>query len=68
LTLLPDYVVRDDVALGRLRCLQIEDSPLQRTLKLVWDKRRYFSPVTRSFLRHLTVRFPALASLPGLVA
>lgn len=66
LTLLPDYVVRDDVALGRLRCLRIEDAPLSRTLKLVWDRRRYFAPVTRSFLRHLSARFPALQDVPGL--
>lgn len=66
ITLLPDYAVRDDMALGRLRCLRVEDAQLSRTLKLVWDKRRYFSPVTRSFLRHLSARFPALADASGL--
>jgi DNA-binding transcriptional LysR family regulator len=63
LTILPDYAVRDDVALGLLRALPLSDQTLQRTLKLLWDSRRPFAPVTRAFLRHLAQRFPALLTL-----
>ncbi len=66
LSVLPDYAVRDDAALGRLRTLRLQEEPLPRTLKLIWDKRRHFAPVALSFLRHLVPRFPALAGLPAL--
>lgn len=61
LTILPAYAVQDEVAYGQLRALPLVGRPLQRSLKLIWCKRRHFSPVTRSFLRHLVARFPALA-------
>ncbi len=60
LTILPAYAVQDEVAHGQLRALPLVGHPLQRTLKLIWCKRRHFSPVTRSFLRHLAARFPVL--------
>lgn len=60
LTILPAYAVQDEVAFGQLRALPIKDRLLQRSLKLIWCKRRRFSPVTRSFLRYLIARFPAL--------
>lgn len=60
LAILPDYAVADETGLGLLRSLPIAGAPLQRVLKLVWDTRRPFSPVARSFLRHLAARFPAL--------
>jgi hypothetical protein len=41
----------------------IAGEPLTRTLKLVWDARRYFSPVTRSLLVHLSPIYPALKRL-----
>jgi DNA-binding transcriptional LysR family regulator len=60
LTILPGYAVTDDVQLGLLRALPVQDHSLQRTIKLLWDTRRPFTPVTRAFLRHLAIRFPAL--------
>lgn len=66
LAVLPDYSVRDDATLGRLRTLRLEEEPLERTLKLIWDQRRHFAPVALFFLRHLVPRFPALAGLPAL--
>jgi DNA-binding transcriptional LysR family regulator len=63
LTILPEYAVRAEQDYGILRALPIEGQPLVRTLKLVWDKRRYFSPVTRSLLRHLSGCFPALGEV-----
>ncbi|HXF64119.1 MAG TPA: LysR family transcriptional regulator [Caldilineaceae bacterium] len=66
LTILPAYAVHDEQTFGLLRALPITGSPLQRTLKLIWDRRRPFSPVTRAFLRYLVERFPALAELAHL--
>jgi DNA-binding transcriptional LysR family regulator len=63
LTILPAYAVDEEVAFGLLAALPIHGSPLQRTVKLIWDRRRHFSPVTRSFLNHLAGRFPTLADV-----
>lgn len=63
LAILPDYAVADETGLGLLRALPIAGAPLQRVLKLMWDKRRPFGPVARSFLRHLAARFPALGEV-----
>ena len=60
LAILPGYVVADELEMGMLRALPIAGNPLQRVIKLLWDKRRPWGPVARSFLRHLTTRFPAL--------
>jgi molybdate transport repressor ModE-like protein len=61
LTILPRYATQDEEAFGTLRALEITDAPLQRTLRLVWGRRRHLSPVTRSLLLHLAGRFPAIA-------
>jgi DNA-binding transcriptional LysR family regulator len=63
LTILPDYVVAHEVAAQQMHTIAIESSPLRRTLKLIWDKERHFSPVARAFLRHLTQRFPTLSKM-----
>lgn len=63
LAILPDYVVADEKEMGMLRALPIAGNPLQRVIKLLWDKRRPFGPVARSFLRHLSARFPALGEV-----
>jgi DNA-binding transcriptional LysR family regulator len=63
LTILPSYAVADDVDVALLRALPIAGNPLQRVIKLLWNKRRPFASVTRSFLHHLTARFPALAEV-----
>lgn len=60
LAILPWYAVRHEEELGLLRSLPISDRPLLRTIKLVWDQRRPFTPVARSLLRHLQGCFPAL--------
>ena len=64
-TILPDYVVSHEVAAGLVHALKIEHAPLQRTLKLVWDKEQPFTPVARAFLRHLQGKFEELATVIG---
>lgn len=63
LTILPEYAVRDEQEYGVLRSVSIANQPFVRIVKLVWDKRRYFSPVTRSLLAHLQGCFPALGEV-----
>ncbi len=63
LAILPDYAVADETALELLRALPIAGNPLERVIKLLWDKRRPLGPVAHSFLRHLSARFPALAEV-----
>jgi DNA-binding transcriptional LysR family regulator len=60
ITLLPEYAVRPDVETGRLWMLSIAGEPLQRTLKLVWNREGYLSPVTRAFLTCLRRYLPEL--------
>ncbi len=63
LTIMPKYAVRDEEAYGALRTVPIAGEPLTRTLKMVWDARHYFTPVTRSLLAHLAPLYPALKRL-----
>lgn len=60
LTILPGYAVHTEEAVGLLRAIRLKDRPLVRTIRLVWDKQRPFTPVARSLLRHLQGCFPAL--------
>lgn len=63
LAILPNYAVADEIDVGLLRALPIAGKPLQRVMKLLWDKRRPLGAVARSFLHHLAARFPALGEV-----
>jgi DNA-binding transcriptional LysR family regulator len=63
ITILPLYAVHGELELGSLHALAIQGSPLQRTLKLVWNRNIFFSPVTRTFLRFLELYLPRLAEM-----
>lgn len=63
LTVLPAYVVRDEVSHGQLQTIAIEGRPLRRTLKLLWNRAAPFSPLARSFLQHLASVFPQVKSV-----
>jgi LysR family transcriptional regulator, low CO2-responsive transcriptional regulator len=63
ITILPKYAVTSELEIGMLHALPIEGSPMQRTLKLVWNTDVFFSPVTRTFLRFLGQYLPALAQM-----
>ncbi len=62
-SVMPQYVVQHDIALGLLHTVAVEGAPLQRTLKLLWDRDRPLSPVTRALLRDLRPTLPALDAL-----
>lgn len=59
-TILPDYAVQHELELGRLWLLHVAGRPLQRTLKVVWNKETYTSPVTQAFLACLRRYLPHL--------
>lgn len=61
LSVLPAYVVRDEVELGTLRALPVAGRPLQRSLKLVWSEAAHWTPVVKAFLRVLERRIPTVA-------
>ncbi len=66
LTILPEYAVRDELRYGVLHAVPLTGSPLQRTLKFIWDDRRHLTPICRALLAHLVAAFPALAGVGAL--
>jgi DNA-binding transcriptional LysR family regulator len=60
-TVLPDYAVQHEVEMGRLWLVHVAGRPLQRTLKVVWNREVYSSPVLQAFLRCLRRYLPNLA-------
>lgn len=64
--ILPAYAIQAEREFGVLRCIPLQGKPLVRTVKLVWDRRRFFSPLTRSLLAHLQGCFPTLVGFSGL--
>lgn len=65
LAILPEYVVQNEVKQGLLHMIRLEGAPLRRTLKLIWNRDTYFSPITRALLAELEKDYPALADLTG---
>lgn len=64
LAILPEYAVHAEQSFGVLRIIPLTGKPLTRTIKLIWDKRRYFGPLVHSLLEHLYHCCPTLAQLP----
>lgn len=60
LTIVPGYVVQQEREMGLIHLLPVDDVPLLRTLKLVWEKGRPFSPIVVTFLKHIRTLFPRL--------
>lgn len=63
LTILPEYVVKSEIELGMLTALPVSGRPFQRTLKLIWNQERFFSPIVWAFLEHLSQRLEVLRPL-----
>jgi DNA-binding transcriptional LysR family regulator len=60
LSILPPYVVQTEVAQGLLHMIPVREKPFTRNLKVIWDSRVPFSPITRAFLTELSQRYSAL--------
>jgi LysR family transcriptional regulator, low CO2-responsive transcriptional regulator len=65
LTILPDYAVQREVGVGLMKALTVEDVPLKRELKLLYDETMPLSPVARALLRYLLTFFPNLSKVAG---
>ena len=59
-TILPLYVVQEEVENEQVHALPLVGAPLQRTLKLIRRRDQFITPIARAFLQHLSVRLPAL--------
>jgi DNA-binding transcriptional LysR family regulator len=59
-TILPRYVVQEEVQNEQVHALPLVDKPLQRTLKLIRRRDQFITPIARAFLHHLSARLPAL--------
>jgi DNA-binding transcriptional LysR family regulator len=59
-TVLPGYAVEHEVEMGRLWRLHAAGRPLQRTLKVLWNREAYASPVLHAVLRCLQRYLPTL--------
>ncbi|MFN8444691.1 MAG: LysR family transcriptional regulator [Caldilineaceae bacterium] len=65
IAILPDYVLEQELQLGLLRIVPVENNPLRRTIKAILPQDRLCSPVGRAFLTHLKSKFPQLADVVG---
>jgi len=53
IAILPPYAVQQELELNTLHLVSVQDAALRRTLKLVWNTEKPFSPLVAAFLRHL---------------
>jgi len=63
IAILPDYAVHSELEMQMLHAVAVEGKPLLRTLKLVWSRNAYFTPVTKTFLRFLAQYLPAVGEI-----
>ena len=56
LSILPDYVVQQEVTLGLLRIIPIRDNPFKRQMKVLWPRQAPLLPATRRMIDHLRAR------------
>ncbi len=59
MTVLPGYTVDQEVKLGQLHTVSIQNNPMKRTLKLIWNKSMPLSPIARAFVGYLQQQFVA---------
>jgi DNA-binding transcriptional LysR family regulator len=63
IAILPDYVLDQELQLGLLHAIIIQQRPLYRTIKMILPQDRLCTPVARAFLSHLQGKFPQLVEL-----
>jgi len=63
LAVLPEYVIRAEVAAGSLAAVPVVGRPLVRTLRLIWARDAAFGPVALAFLQELSVEYDNLQEL-----
>lgn len=63
LTILPHYVVENEVEQGLLHLVALTDQPLKRVLKLIAARDLPFSPLARAFIKLLSVDYNVLTQV-----
>lgn len=63
IAIMPPYVVETELEQNQLRAIPIPNKPLVRSLKLIWEAKTLFSPISRAFLTELSIRYPALVDV-----
>lgn len=58
--ILPSYSIQREVQLGLLCPIAIQDAPMYRELKLIWNNETPFDPITRAFLMILDEEYPQI--------
>ena len=61
--ILPEYAVQHEAQSKLLQIVMVEDVPMQRTLKLVWNDDIPFNAISRTFLLHIAEHFPQIHRL-----
>lgn len=56
ISILPDYVVQQEVNLGLLRIIPVRDTPFKRQMKVLWPRRAPLLPAMRKMIDHLRSR------------
>ncbi|MAU08503.1 MAG: LysR family transcriptional regulator [Anaerolineaceae bacterium] len=62
-TILPEYAVRREIKGKLLYGLNIQNVPLERNLKIIWDANLPYTPVARAFLQFLSTGYPSIEEL-----
>lgn len=63
IAVLPPYVIQNEITQKHLHMIPLDDRPLTRSLKLIWDTRQPVSPITRAFLSELSGEYDVLNTL-----
>jgi DNA-binding transcriptional LysR family regulator len=64
-TIMPDYAIARECAVGLLHSLTVDGVDLQRHIKILWDANAPFTPIARALLLHLKDKFPQIQQLLG---
>ena len=62
-TILPQYTLQHEIESNQLRLITIEDVITSRDLKLVWNIKRPFSPITYAFLKYMKTHYPSIEQI-----
>ena len=62
-TLLPQYTLQRELETGQLKLIKIDDVKTNRELRLVWNRKRPFSPISHAFLNFMQTYYPIIESI-----
>ena len=58
ISILPPYAVEQELTLGQLQAIPLENDPLRRELKLLWPQSRVLSAVANAFVQQIIGHIP----------